>query len=236
MSTVTSELLASQPSSDPQFVAALIDHTLLKPDATRAQILQLCTEAIEHRFACAFVNPAWVPLAVSATREAGVKVGVSVGFPLGANLTATKRSEAAEMVKLGAHELDMVLNIGALKSGERKLVQNDIAVVAKVAHDGGAILKVILETCLLTLEEKIVACELSVAAGADFVKTSTGFSTGGATIDDVALMRGVVGHRCGVKASGGVRSAKDALAMIEAGANRIGTSSGIKILQELASE
>ncbi len=221
------------PFATPQSVAAMIDHTLLKPDGTRAQVEQLCLEAVQHRFACVFVNPTWVPFAVSLTRGTAVRIGAPVGFPLGANLTATKRAEAEDLLRVGAHELDMVLNIGALKSGDRKLVRNDIFAVAEMAHSAGAILKVILEACLLTLEEKIVACELSVAAGADFVKTSTGFSTGGATVDDIALMRGVVGNRAGVKASGGIRSGKDALAAIEAGANRIGTSAGIQILQDL---
>jgi len=234
---MSSTLVLAEPSSaslTPQQVAAMIDHTLLKPDATRAQVEQLCHEAVEHRFACAFVNPTWVPLSVAITRGTGLAIGAPVGFPLGANLTATKRAEAADLVRVGARELDMVLNVGALKSGERKLVQNDIAAIAEIAHGSGALLKVILENCLLSLEEKIVACELSVAAGADFVKTSTGFSTSGATTDDVALMRGVVGDRAGVKASGGIRSAQDALAMIAAGATRIGTSSGVKIVSELA--
>ena len=214
----------------------MIDHTLLKPEATRAQVEQLCLEAVEHHFACVFVNPTWAPLAVSVTRGTIIRVGAPVGFPLGANLTATKRAEAEDLIRVGAHELDMVINIGAVKSGDRKLVQNDIAAVAEIAHGAGGTLKVILENCLLTLEEKIVACELSVAAGADFVKTSTGFSTSGATVDDVALMRGVVGDRAGVKASGGIRNGKDALAVIHAGANRIGTSSGIQILHDLGAE
>ena len=217
----------------PEAIASIIDHTLLKPDSTRTQIEQLCREAIEHHFACAFVNPAWTPLAVSIARGTSIKIGAPVGFPLGANLTATKRAEAEDLVRVGVHELDMVLNIGALKSGDRKLVQTDIAAVAEIAHTAGASLKVILETCLLSLEEKIVACELSVLAGADYVKTSTGFSTSGATIEDVALMRGVVGDRAGVKASGGIRSANDAIAMVEAGASRLGTSSGVQILREL---
>jgi deoxyribose-phosphate aldolase len=232
MTTVTAEEIL-RPSLSAETVAALIDHTLLKPEATRPQVEKLCAEAVQYGFACAFVNPMWVALAVSVTRGTNVKVGAPVGFPLGANLTATKRAEAEDLLRVGAHELDMVLNIGALKSGDRKLVQHDIAAIAELAHGAGAILKVILENCLLTLEEKIVACELSIAAGADFVKTSTGFSTGGATVDDIALMRGVVGERAGVKASGGVRSGKDALAVIEAGANRIGTSSGIQILRDL---
>ena len=228
--------LASSTPLSPQQVAAIIDHTLLKPDATRGQVEQLCAEAVEHKFACAFVNPTWVALAVGITRGTGVVVGAPVGFPLGANLGSTKRLEAEDLLRLGAHDLDMVLNVGALKSGNRKLVQNDIRGVVDIAHAAGAVVKVILECSLLSLEEKIVACELSVAAGADYVKTSTGFSTGGATIDDVALMRGVVGDRAGVKASGGVKTGNDALAMIQAGATRIGTSSGIQILRDLAQD
>ena len=211
----------------------MIDHTLLKPEATGEQVSRLCAEAVRYEFATAFVNPAFVALAASIVNGTSVKVGAPVGFPLGANLTATKRAEAADLLRLGARELDMVLNIGALKSRERTLVENDIRAVVEIAHDGGAILKVILETSLLTVDEKILACELSVAAGADFVKTSTGFAGGGATTDDIALMRGVVGNRAGVKASGGIRSAAELAAMLDAGANRIGTSAGVKIVQEL---
>ena len=231
----------SQVLTDPQVsirnwqtVAGFIDHTLLKPETTADQIVRLCEEAACFNFAAVCVNPWWIGLAVSVLHGTPVKIATTIGFPLGANLTATKRAEAADLVRVGARELDMVLNVGALKSGDRKLVQNDIAAIAEIAHGSGALLKVILENCLLSLEEKIVACELSVAAGADFVKTSTGFSTSGATTDDVALMRGVVGDRAGVKASGGIRSAQDALAMIAAGATRIGTSSGVKIVSELA--
>ena len=160
-------------------------------------------------------------------------MGAPVGFPQGANLTATKRAEARDLLRVGAHELDMVINIGALKSRERKLVENDIRAIVEIAHEAGALLKVILETSLLTVDEKILACELAVAAGADFVKTSTGFAGGGATAEDVALMRGVVGKRAGVKASGGIRSASELAAMLDAGANRIGTSAGVQIVQEL---
>ncbi len=231
VSSPPEEVLA--PALSPDQIARFIDHTLLKPEANRIQIEALCHEAAHHRFACAFVNPTWAPLAISILRGTGVNVGAPVGFPLGANLTASKRCEAEDLLRVGVHELDMVLNLGALKSNDRKLVQNDIACIATLAHTAGAILKVILETCLLTLEEKIVACELSLSAGADFVKTSTGFSSSGATPDDVALMRGVVGDRAGVKASGGIRSGAAALAMIHAGANRLGTSSGIQILRDL---
>jgi deoxyribose-phosphate aldolase len=220
-------------SADWRAVARVIDHTLLKPEATSEQAARLCEEAVRYEFATAFVHPTFVALAASIVSGTSVKVGAPVGFPLGANLTATKRAEAGDLLRVGARELDMVLNIGALKSRERGLVENDIRAVVEVAHDAGGILKVILETSLLTVDEKILACELAVAAGADFVKTSTGLAGGGATTDDVALMRGGVGNRAGVKASGGIRSAAELAAMLEAGANRIGTSAGVKIVQEL---
>jgi deoxyribose-phosphate aldolase len=215
-------------------LAAVIDHTLLKPEASREQVLKLCAEAAEHRFACAMVNPAWVATAYAALAGTGVPVGVVVGFPLGANLTTTKREEAAALIRLGARELDMVQNVGLLKSGENARVLSDIRGVAEVVHDAGAILKVILETSLLNLEEKLRASELACQAGADFLKTSTGFSSAGATAPDVALLRGVAGGRCGVKASGGVRTLEDARAMLEAGANRIGASASVAIVQALS--
>ncbi len=213
-------------------IAGSIDHTLLKPEASRDQIIRLCDEAASFGFAAVCVNPWWIGLAASILRGTSVKVATTIGFPLGANHTTVKRFEAEEAIRLGAHELDMVMNIGALKSGDRQSVQNDIAAVAEVAHTGGAILKVILETPLLTLEEKILGCELSLASKAELVKTATGFF-GGAIADDVSLMRGVVGDRAGVKASGGIRTAAAAQAMIEAGANRLGTSSGVAIVREL---
>ncbi len=216
-------------------LAAVIDHTLLKPEASRTQVLKLCTEAAEHGFACAMVNPAWVATAYAALAGTGIPVGVVIGFPLGASLTTTKREEAEAILRLGARELDMVLNIGLLKSSENALVEADIRGVVQVARDSGAILKVILETCLLSLEEKLLASELACSAGADFIKTSTGFSTGGATPGDVSLMRGVVGARCGVKASGGVRTLDDARAMLEAGASRIGASASVAIIEALDS-
>jgi deoxyribose-phosphate aldolase len=219
-----------------QSVASAIDHTLLKPDASRQQIITLSEDAVKFGFAAVCVNPFWINLAVSVLRGTPVRVATTIGFPLGANSTTTKRFEAAEAVRLGAHELDMVMNIGALKSGDRKLVQNDISVVVSVVHSQGALVKVILETSLLSLEEKILSCELSLAAGADFVKTSTGFVGGGATVEDIALMRGVVGDRARVKASGGIRDAAAANAMLDAGADRIGTSSGIAIVKELGSQ
>jgi deoxyribose-phosphate aldolase len=216
-----------------QEAARLVDHTLLKPEATRDQIVRLCEEAAAYSFACAFVHQVWAPLAVSILRGTGVKVGVPAGFPQGASFTVVKRYEALEALKVGAAEVDMVLNIGALKSGDKKAVAADIASVADIVHGNGGILKVILETSLLSLDEKIVACQLAVDAKADFVKTSTGFAGGGATVDDIALMRGVVGDKAGVKASGGVRTAAVALAMVQAGANRIGTSAGVSIVRDL---
>jgi deoxyribose-phosphate aldolase len=219
--------------SSQQNLASLIDHTLLKPEATHEQVIRLCREAAEHRFACAMVNPTWTALAYSELAGTGIPVGVVVGFPLGASLGTTKREEAAAMVKIGAHDVDMVLNLGLLKSGENEAVEQEIAGVVEVAHDAGAIVKVILETCLLTVEEKLRASELAIAAGADFIKTSTGFSTHGATPEDVALMRGVAGGRCGVKASGGIRTLADAKRMLEAGANRIGASASVAIVAEL---
>lgn len=211
----------------------MIDHTLLRPDATRPQIVRLCEEAAHFRFNAVFVHPSYVAVAAAILRDTHVKVGTPIGFPQGATLTTVKRFEALEALRLGAEELDMVLNVGALKSGCAEFVGSDICAVAEVAHDAGAILKVILETCLLTREEKIRACELSLAAGADFVKTSTGLAGGGATVEDVKLMRSIVGSRAGVKASGGIRTSGEMSAMIEAGANRIGTSAGVSILRAL---
>jgi deoxyribose-phosphate aldolase len=211
----------------------VFDHTLLSPDATRDQIVSLCEEAAAFRFACAMVNPTWVAVAHSALAGSGVPVGVTVGFPLGASLSTSKRQEALALVKLGAHELDMVLNVGLLKSGMNLAVEQDIHGVVEIAHDAGALVKVILETCLLSVEEKLRASELAIAAGADFLKTSTGFSRGGATVADVALLRGVAGSRCRVKASGGIRTLADARAMLEAGAERLGASSSVTIVREL---
>ncbi len=234
---MSSTLIAATPDkinfSDWAEVARFIDHSRIQPGVTRTQVVSLCEEALHFGFASVFVNPTHVAMVASLLRSSAVKVGSTVGFPLGANLTSTKRAEAADLVLLGTQELDMVINISALKAKERVLVENDIRAVAEVAHGAGAILKVILETCLLTVDEKILACELAVAAGADFVKTSTGLNGAGATVDDVALMRGVVGNRAGVKASGGIRTAEGLAAMVKAGANRIGTSSGLQIMQEL---
>ncbi len=227
------EAFAKRALSSKKNLAAVIDHTLLKPEATQEQVIRLCREAAEHRFACAMVNPTWAALAYSELAGTGIPVGVVVGFPLGASLGATKRDEAAALVKLGAHDIDMVINIGLLKSGENQALQQEIEGVVEVVHDAGAIVKVILETCLLNVEEKLRASELAMAVEVDFIKTSTGFSTGGATPEDVALMRGVVGGRCGVKASGGIRTLADAKRMLEAGACRIGASASVAIVGEL---
>ncbi len=216
---------------DWQSLAATLDHTLLKPDATSADVLRLCEEAMHYRFACVSVNPCWIARAHSALSGSGVAVGTVIGFPLGASLTHNKREEGESALRLGARELDMVIHIGALKSGDNATVQSDVRTMVELAHDAGGTLKAILETCLLTLEEKLRASEICVAAGVDFLKTSTGFSTGGATMEDVSLLRGVAGGRCGVKASGGIRTLDAVRDMLEAGASRIGTSSGVTILE-----
>jgi deoxyribose-phosphate aldolase len=235
--TFDAAAFASHALSSAASLAAVLDHTLLKPEATRAQVIRLCHEAAEHRFACAMVNPAWVAAAVETLAGTGVPIGVVVGFPLGASLPVSKADETKRLLKLGAHDIDMVLNVGLLKSGGKEdyeAVKQDIRSVVELAHGAGAIVKVILETCLLTFEEKHRASELALSAGADFIKTSTGFSSGGATVDDIALMRSVAGTRAGVKASGGIRSLADASAMLRAGATRIGASASVKILDELA--
>ena len=206
----------------------LIDHTLLKQDATPEQIIALCEEAKQFDFMSVCVNPAYVPLAAKCLEGSSVKVCTVIGFPLGMNLTRTKVEEAELAIKEGADEIDMVINVGMLKAGHDQYVEEEIRELKAVA--GQKVLKVIIETCLLTDEEKVRACIASKNAGADFVKTSTGFSTGGATVHDVALMRKTVGPEMGVKASGGVRTHEDLLAMVEAGATRIGTSNGTKII------
>lgn len=210
-------------------LANLIDHTLLKADATKEQILELVQEAKEYTFASVCVNPTWVKLAAVELKDTPVKVCTVIGFPLGATTPEVKAFEAKNAIENGATEVDMVINIGALKDKNYALVEEDIKAVVNAAS-GKALTKVIIETSLLTNEEKIKACELAVSAGADFVKTSTGFSTGGATVEDVALMRKTVGPDIGVKASGGVRSLADTEAMIDAGATRIGASSGKEIV------
>jgi deoxyribose-phosphate aldolase len=213
-------------------IAGWIDHTLLKPEATATQIKTLCQEALEYRFAAVCVNPVYIPLVAGLLKGTTVAANSVVGFPLGANAATIKAAETLACLEAGATEIDMVMNIGALKGEAFSQVFNDIRSVTQVAHRQGAIVKVILETALLSRKEKIIACLLSKAAGADFVKTSTGFGPAGATIEDVELMRRVVGPQVRVKAAGGIRSYADALAMISAGASRIGTSSGVKIIQE----
>lgn len=218
---------------NPQAIASLIDHTLLKPEAVASGIARLCEEAREFGFASVCVHPVWVRFACESLAGSNVRVATVVGFPLGANEPDTKIAEAGLALAQGALELDMVQNIGALRSEKFQLVQNEIAQIANLAHSRGAILKVILETCLLNEKEKITACRLAAEARADFVKTSTGFSTAGATVEDVKLMRKTVGPWVGVKASGGIRTLEDLRRMIAAGANRIGSSSGVNILREL---
>ncbi len=205
-----------------------IDHTVLKQDAVKSDIVTLCNEAKENDFASVCINPYWIPVAKEILAGTGVDVCTVIGFPLGANATATKAFETKQAIADGATEIDMVINVGALKDKDYDAVYNDIKAVVDAAN--GTLVKVIIETCLLTDAEKVKACELSVKANAHFVKTSTGFSTGGATKEDIALMRKTVGPNVGVKASGGVRSPEDFDAMIEAGATRIGTSSGIKLI------
>jgi deoxyribose-phosphate aldolase len=208
-----------------------IDHTLLKPEANFSQIQKLCQEARDHQFFSVCINSYFVKKAVSLLSQSQVKVCTVVGFPLGASTMETKRFEAMKAVAEGALEIDMVMNISAVKSGEWQYVVDDMSSLAQVCHQQGAILKVILETCLLTDEEKKQACELAVKAKVDFVKTSTGFSTAGATVEDVKLMRSMVGPKMGVKASGGIRNTETALAMIAAGATRLGTSASVEILK-----
>ncbi|MGX1195448.1 deoxyribose-phosphate aldolase [Metabacillus sp. SLBN-84] len=215
--------------------AKMIDHTLLKAEATKEQIVKLCEEAREYGFASVCVNPVWVKTAAQELKGSDVKVCTVIGFPLGASTTAVKAAETADAIQNGAGEVDMVLAIGLLKSGAEEAVEADIRAVVEAA-ESKAIVKVIIETSLLTEEEKVRACGLSLSAGADFVKTSTGFSTGGATVEDVTLMRKVVGDKAGVKASGGIRDLNDLRAMAEAGANRIGASSGVKIMNGEAVE
>lgn len=212
--------------------ASLIDHTLLKPEASESDIKKLCEEAAQFSFASVCVNPGWVKKASEFLRGSGVPVCTVIGFPLGATLPDVKAYEARRAIFNGAREVDMVINVGALKSGDDCAVEDDIRAVAEAAHENGVLCKVIIETALLTDEEKVRACLASKNAGADFVKTSTGFSKGGATVHDVALMRQTVGSSLGVKASGGVKGIDDARAMFEAGATRIGASVGVKIAQE----
>jgi deoxyribose-phosphate aldolase len=212
-------------------VAALIDHTSLKPEATEADVRQLCAEAKQYGFATVCVNPHWVKLAAVELAGTEVRVCTVVGFPLGANATETKVFETILAIEQGAREIDMVINIGELKSGNGAFVGGDIRAVAEAAHSRGVIVKVILETALLDDAEKTAACRLAQLAGADFVKTSTGFGPGGATAEDVALMRRAVGTQMGVKASGGIRTLEDLKKMVAAGASRIGASAGVRIAE-----
>lgn len=211
-------------------ISKMIDHTILKPEATKSEIEQLCKEAMEYEFAAVCINPYHVSYCKEILKESNVKVATVIGFPLGANTKELKAFEALDAINNGADEIDMVINIGALKDKDYDLVKNDIKLVVDIAKEK-AIVKVIIETALLTDDEKTKACELSMEAGADFVKTSTGFSTGGATIEDVKLMKSVVGDKLEVKASGGVRDLDTAEKMIQAGASRLGTSSGIKLVK-----
>jgi len=212
-------------------IAKYIDHTNLKPYATKGDIIKLCGEAKKYGFYAVCVNPYRVKLAKEQLKGTDVKVASVIGFPLGATPTEVKVFEAKKALEDGADELDMVINIGALKDKDYNYVKRDIEEVVKVAHEKGAIVKVIIETCYLTNEEKETACKLAMEAGADFVKTSTGFGTGGATVEDIKLMRKVVRDKLGVKAAGGIRTYEQALEMIKAGADRIGTSSGVKIVE-----
>lgn len=218
---------------DPR-IAGLIDHTILRPDATADDVRKVCAEARKFNFASVCVNPCWIDLVAAELKGSPVKVCTVVGFPLGATPAAVKVFETETAVRAGAQEVDMVINVGALKSGDHDLVKKDIESVAQAAHRGGAILKVIIETALLTDNEKAIACTLAKLAGADFVKTSTGFAKGGATAADVALMRSVVGPDLGVKASGGIRTIEDVRAMAAAGASRIGASASVKIIEATA--
>ncbi|UVJ40737.1 deoxyribose-phosphate aldolase [Arthrobacter sp. CJ23] len=212
-------------------IASYIDHTLLKPEASEAEVLKVCSEAAEYKFKSVCVNPIWVKTVTKALKGSGVLTCSVIGFPLGATPSDVKAFEARGAVLDGADEIDMVINMAAARAGDKGALVDDIKAVAEAVHTGGAILKVIIETSMLNDEQKVLACEASVEAGADFVKTSTGFNGGGATAEDVALMRRTVGPGLGVKASGGVRSLADAQAMIAAGATRIGASSGIAIVK-----
>lgn len=218
-------------------IVSYIDHTILAADATRADIERICAEAVKYHFKSVCVNPIWVSTVTEALAGSGVLTCSVIGFPFGATTTASKVFEARGAIADGAKEIDMVINIAAAKAGDETGLIADISAIADAVHEGGAILKVIIETSLLTDEEKVLACRASVAAGADFVKTSTGFAGGGATLEDVALMRATVGPDLGVKASGGVRSLETARAMIAAGATRLGSSSGVAIVEgELGTE
>lgn len=215
-------------------IARLIDHTILRPEATRSDVKNVCAEALRFEFAAVCVNPFWAPLAAAELRGSPVNVCTVAGFPLGATSTHAKTAEALASVRDGANEIDMVINIGALRAGERDPVYSDIKAVVQAAGDRGAIVKVIVETALLKDDEKVLACKLAQQAGAAFVKTSTGFSKAGATVEDVQLMRRAVGPTMGVKASGGIRTLEDLRRMIEAGATRVGASASVSIIEATA--
>ena len=234
LATATTEQLIQLIDEDPTRLAGLIDHTLLKPDATEAMIAQLCREAIRHNFVSVCVNPTHVRFATEQLQGSSVKVCAVVGFPLGATTTKEKVVETQNAIEAGASEIDMVINIGAVKSKDDNFTLEQITAVTQTVHQHNALCKVIIETSYLTNEEKVRVCKIAKQAGADFVKTSTGFSGGGATVEDVALMRHTVGQEIGVKASGGIRSLDDARRMVAAGANRLGVSSGVRIMQEAA--
>jgi deoxyribose-phosphate aldolase len=233
ISVTNSVTISAVPGFDSS-IALLIDHTLLKPEATVADIRKLCAEARQYGFASVCVNPFWVPVAATELAGSSVKVCTVVGFPLGASATEVKSFETGVALAEGALEIDMVINIGALRGGDHDAVREDIVAVVDTAHLGGAIVKVILETALLTKEQKVTACLLARIAGADFVKTSTGFSNGGATVEDVTLLRQVVGAEMGVKASGGVRTLDDLKKMVAAGATRVGASASVQIIEATA--
>ena len=219
--------------NDWRLASKIIDHTLLKPEATHLQVTQLCREAAEYGFYSVMVNPSNIAQCKAQLSGTGVVIGTVIGFPLGASTTTSKLAEASDSLRLGATELDMVINVGALKSGDRDLVQMEMQSLGNLCHRSGALLKVIIETALLTTEEKILICHLAAAMEVDFVKTSTGFASSGATAADVSLKRGVVGNRIGVKAAGGIRSASNLLAMVDAGASRVGSSASVDIVKEL---
>jgi deoxyribose-phosphate aldolase len=223
-------------ANDWKSVARIIDHTILKTEARRRQIEQLCAEAKQYSFASVCVQPVWVELAAELLKGTPVLTCTVAGFPQGANLASVKLFETLAALRQGAQEVDMVINVGALKDGNNKLVEEEIRALSDACHNARSKLKVIIECCLLTDDEKKVACELAVKAEADFVKTSTGMSSGGATVTDVKLMRSIVGPTVGVKAAGGISTAKDAQAMIEAGANRIGASASVAIVKELGAK
>lgn len=232
---LSSAVISDVNLTNPQAVAALIDHTLLKPEATQQDIVRVCEEARAFQFASVCINPCWVSFAAEALAGTGVHVCTVIGFPLGANDSRTKIAEADLALTQGAKEIDMVQNIGALRSRDFHMLYKEVGDLADIAHSYGGFLKVILETCLLTDEQKVISCRIAQQSQADFVKTSTGFSSGGATIADVQLMRRTVGTQMGVKASGGIRTLVNLQEMVAAGANRIGASAGVAIIRELHS-